>query len=123
MHIIPGNNVAFFDVDDTLVMWDTTLINKEPERAMLFQNPDDATNFWSLIPNYKTIRALKAHKESGGVVVVWSQGGWDWCKEVVGTLELTDYVDLIISKPKVIYDDIPASSFMDNRIDLGKDFR
>jgi hypothetical protein len=55
---------------------------------------------------------MKKHKARGHKIVVWSAGGWEWAKSVVETLELTEIVDLVMSKPAWFYDDIPSSSFM-----------
>jgi phosphoserine phosphatase len=99
---------AYFDVDDTLVMWHLPVT----DNAMAFSNPDDPSDVWMLEPNWSTIAMLKEHKRRGDKVVVWSQGGYDWAEEVVKTLKLEEYVDYCLSKPHIYYDDIPATNFM-----------
>lgn len=122
LKVISGIDTAYFDVDDTLVMWDTTLINENSNSAVLFDNPDDPKIKWLLLPNPKTIEALKAQKRAGGTVIVWSAGGWDWALEVVTKLGLIDYVDAVMSKPNRYYDDLPSSEFMGTRYDFSNHF-
>jgi hydroxymethylpyrimidine pyrophosphatase-like HAD family hydrolase len=118
MKIVEGFDFTYFDCDDTLVMWDTTLIDQNLDKCITFENPSDKNLKWLLLPNENTIQALKQAKAAGSTIVVWSAGGWDWALEVVTRLELKDYVDLVISKPMRYYDDIPSSQFMGRRYDL-----
>lgn len=118
MKIISGFDFAYFDCDDTLVMWDTTLINSNLDKCITFTNPDDSNLKWLLLPNERTIDALKQCKAAGSTVIVWSAGGWDWALEVVRGLGLEEHVDAVLSKPTRYYDDLPASQFMGTRYDL-----
>lgn len=58
------------------------------------------------------IDLLKSYKQRGYEVTVWSANGNQWAKEVVTKLGLTDYVDIVASKPLKYVDDKPADSFM-----------
>lgn len=103
------DNVAFFDVDDTLIMY------KYPEHR-----EDEAIDICiegslmsaHVIPHHWHIAQLKLHKAWGNGVVVWSRSGYDWCKAVVEKLGLTDYVDLVIAKPFYYYDDKPCCKIL-----------
>ena len=106
---IPDNSkgLVYFDVDDTLVIWG----KNDPDNSMTFICHGCVE---SLVPNTEIIMELKKAKKEGSTVVVWSQGGADWVEEVVITLKLEQYVDLIISKPDAYFDDLPAARFMRN---------
>jgi hypothetical protein len=104
---VPCGPTAFFDVDDTLLMWDL------PEDMML--NDDrlvsvqcrDAQDM--LLPNHHNILLLKKMSVRGHGIVVWSGGGSDWAEAVVKALELEDFVDVVTSKPTYYIDDIANS--------------
>lgn len=85
------------DVDDTLIMWEAT-----PEKPYTM-NIDGL----KCRPHEKHIELLKNLKAIGWNVVVWSQGGADHAENVVKHLELEKYVDVVMSKPEVIVDDLP----------------
>lgn len=105
--ILESDNAVFFDCDDTLCIWNPT--QEQAERGIKFNNYGYEVN---LVPHLRHIESLKLHKARNHRIVVWSAGGWEWAKEVVKVLELTEYVDVIMSKPKWVYDDLPASSFI-----------
>jgi predicted phosphatase len=104
--------IIMFDVDDTLVLW-----GKEGG----ISNDPNAVDFecmgtiYKLVPHEKHIEYLKKCKHDGFKVVVWSYGGMDWAYEVVTTLNLTKYVDLIMSKPEEYVDDMDCKIFMHKR--------
>jgi len=102
---------TYFDVDDTLVSWG---YNSAPIDGAVEIVCNGFSQF--LIPHKKHIEQLKAHKARGHTIVVWSQGGWQWAEAVVKGLGLEKFVDLCISKPLWIYDDLPAEAFMPKNI-------
>lgn len=104
--------VIYFDVDDTLVMWGrspkleldgiwihTDCREKRGERLFL-------------VPHKAHITKMKAHKEQGATVIVWSRGGGQWAQDVVTALGLTNFVDACIPKPDIAYDDLPATEVL-----------
>lgn len=101
---IEDRQTSYFDVDDTLVMWDV-------ENAQ-----DRADHIWidghCLVPHMAHIRKLKGHRKAKHIVVVWSAGGSDWAEQVINALNLQEYVDLIVSKPDIYYDDLRSSEFL-----------
>lgn len=124
MIVIPCTQPTFFDVDDTLVMWNSTPEELET-RGVDFTCPgslvtideDGEQGFapeWKtrLLPHRKHIEQLKKHKLRGHTVVVWSAGGYDWAAAVVKALGLETFVDLVISKPTWAYDDLQPNEFI-----------
>lgn len=122
MIVIPGNTIVYFDCDDTLVRWNPTSeqLNKEgiaiecPAGLICVDDELVPAPSWiaRVVPHKKHIDQLIRHKMRGHTVVVWSAGGYDWAEQVVKTLQLEQYVDLVISKPKWIYDDVPANQIL-----------
>jgi len=53
----------------------------------------------------KHIEELKSFKLQGNTVVVWSKGGRPWALEVIKALELEAFVDHVLQKPDILYDD------------------
>jgi hypothetical protein len=94
---------VYVDVDDTLVLWRPV---KEDDWVV------NLPRYGYLAVSSRHVTSIKQHKARGHLIVVWSQGGADWAEEVVKLIGLEDYVDLVISKPRWIYDDKPASYFM-----------
>lgn len=122
MIVIPCKQTTYFDVDDTLVMWNSTPEELE-QRGVDFECPgslvliDDELKespSWKtrLLPHRFHIEQLKKHKMRGHTIIVWSAGGWDWAAAVVKALGLETYVDLCISKPTWAYDDLQPNEFI-----------
>lgn len=111
MYYVRNDRLVYFDCDDTLVMWD----HPDRDRALYFPDPNYVTSMYSqgdpgyhLVPHRKHISKLKGYHRSGWFVVVWSAAGPEWAKSVVDTLNLRDFVSLVIGKPTVCYDDLPT---------------
>lgn len=106
---IKSDNVAYFDVDDTLIMWEYPP-NREDE---VIEVHIENTPFYGRgVPHKKHIDMIKRHKAWGNGVVVWSKSGWEWAKAVIEKLELTEYVDAVMSKPNYYYDDKPCCKIL-----------
>lgn len=117
MKVIQGDNVYYYDCDDTLVMWDNK--HKTETNTVLFNCHGFAEN---LVPHKGHIEHLKkAKKFDKATIIVWSAGGWEWAKTVVETLGLEDYVDAVMTKPSYYIDDLNCKEFMGTRI--YKDFK
>ena len=103
------DNVAFFDVDDTLILYewsadrDSEVIDISIEGSLMQAR---------VVPHKYHTNQLKLHKTWGNGVVVWSRSGHDWAKTVVEKLNLTQYVDLVIAKPMYYYDDKPCCKIL-----------
>jgi hypothetical protein len=124
MIVIENDNCIFFDVDDTLVMWDSGYVNEDSSNTIQIKDPyfvpmlyGQQSASYTLVPHDKHIQYLKDAKiKNKNTIVVWSAGGWEWAKSVVAALELEEYVDAIMSKPKSYVDDLSCNEFMGNRI-------
>ena len=106
MRVVENENMVCFDIDETLVVWNVPAGREE--EAITFDNFGYSER---LLPHHAHIKLLKQFKVRGQYVVVWSQGGYRWALEVVKRLGLEEYVDLVMSKPKWIVDDLPAAAW------------
>lgn len=117
MNIIKNELIFFVDIDDTLVVWGKA---KRGEKVIAVTNPyDDVQEY--LRPHKGHIKILKERKARGSTIIVWSAGGYRWAEAVIKALKLSDYVDLIMSKPFAYMDDKTSEHFMGERVYLGID--
>ena len=107
MKIFENDNVVFFDCDETLVIWNYA--KEDEQKTIKFDNYGYDVH---LLPHYEHMKLLQQFKARGHVVIVWTQGGFDWGKKVVETLGLSKFVDAIVCKPKWYVDDLPCEAFM-----------
>lgn len=119
MIVLEKENIKPFDVDDTLVMHDREPCNSD---TVMIVDPYSSFKVF-LAKNHPMIRLLKEEKARGGTIVVWSRGGYAWAKAVVEALELEPYVDLIMSKPMVYFDDKDVSEWLKDRVYIGPNTR
>lgn len=124
MITIPGDKIAYCDVDDTLVYWESTPEDKIAN-GVAFKCPGslrwcattssmvrDNQSIELLVPNDAQIEQLKRLKLRHHTIIVWSAGGVDWAETVIKTLGLEDYVDAVMCKPTYVFDDLPVEEFM-----------
>ncbi len=97
--IILEKPTVFFDVDDTLVMW-----NENLKGNTVCIECDGKLNH--MVRNEGNIEELKRHSMRGVDVVVWSKGGYYWATQVIRALGLTNYVAAVLTKPFCYYDDL-----------------
>lgn len=123
MNIIENENIVCYDTDDTLVKWPDNYTTPyapagtfEYNRKCFTDPYDNSSNY--LIPHEKHIALLKKHKGRGQFVIVWSAAGVKWAESVVKTLNLESYVDLIMTKPTKLVDDLPVHEIFPVRIYL-----
>lgn len=109
--ILESNLIVGVDVDDTLVSWE--FANEERPHPdcekveIVFQGK--TSKYWIFPAN---IRSLITHKLKGHNIVVWSGSGFEWAQKVVETLGLESFVDIIMSKPRWLLDDMKPEDFM-----------
>jgi len=108
MKVYPDNRTVYFDVDETLVMW-----NPGPNSIV-----DVYVDGRPGVAHAAHIDIVKRHRLRGSVVVVWSNNGSLWARKVVTALGLTPYVDIVITKPDTYFDDMDAAAFMGKRVYL-----
>jgi phosphoserine phosphatase len=99
---IKGNNAAFFDVDDTLILYTYPdhRLDEEIEIGI-----EGSLLQAKVVPHTRHVEMVKLHKTWGNTVVVWSRSGHEWARAVVEKLGLIDYVDVCMAKPFYYYDD------------------
>jgi FMN phosphatase YigB (HAD superfamily) len=96
MYVVRSSRIVFFDIDDTLVIWDWKPINPDGVGLVSINNPDGACSEL-VMPHNRHIQLLRQFKARGHTVVVWSQGGHAWAESVCKTLGI---------------DDLPTEAFM-----------
>lgn len=94
MIVLESDMTAFFDIDETLVLWG---------------------NGGSYKPHYAHIEQLKRHHLRGHKVIVWSKGGYKWAERVVKELKLERYIDIVMAKPAFLWDDLDTEKWMPKR--------
>lgn len=108
--VIRYDNIAYFDVDETLVFTENK-DKHEPKHAMITIAIPGKPGVLCEI-NQPQVDRLKMHRIWGNGVIVWSKSGFDWAEAVVNALELNDYVDAILAKPTYYYDDKKCCQFL-----------
>lgn len=114
MFILESDIVVYVDIDETLVSWTP----QGWDTVIEIENNGFKSSFTPILAN---IEQVKKHKLCNHRVIFWSAGGWAWAKKVVEVLGLMEYADGILTKPRWIIDDLPASEFIPecNRIYKG----
>lgn len=110
MFTIRSARTAFFDVDDTLLEWQSC--GQHEENAIRIVNNGHTFYKKAIWPN---VNGLKDHAHAGHVVIIWSAGGVDWATSVIKALKLEKYVDIILTKPDWYYDDKEAQYWLPER--------
>lgn len=122
MIVMPTDFSAWFDVDETLILWSPTEEQLEKE-GIVIECPGGAVivdqevvneSSWKVkvVPHKIHIEQLIKHKLRNQQIIVWSAGGYRWAETVVRALQLEQYVDLVISKPTWAYDDLDPQDYM-----------
>ncbi len=113
MITIENERVIFFDVDDTLILWEII----PGEETITFKCAFTG-DFLQVIPHLQNITLLKEKHARGYTVVVWSQGGFAHAQAVVKALGLEQHVALCMNKPSCYVDDLDANAWMPKRVYL-----
>lgn len=98
---ISDKRTAYFDVDETLIMWNADVNDKA---SVLVDSDDGCLVTYAHNEHIELMKNLKA---IGWNIVVWSQGGPDHAERAIKALKLEKYVDIVMPKPEIIVDDIP----------------
>ncbi len=114
MKIIENDATLFVDVDGTLIVHTADFPNNPTVEV-----PDPISD-WKLkfaihLPHVRLIREEAAR---GRCIVVWSRGGYKWATAVVRALGLENSVSYTMTKPYTYIDDVPASNWMYDRINM-----
>lgn len=105
---VPAGPVAYFDVDDTLVMWDIPKDIKLNDPRLIKIKCRDKVSY--SLPNWYNIDLLRQMARKGHGIIVWSAGGSDWAEAVVDALGLNNLVDVVTAKPSYYIDDVANPS-------------
>lgn len=103
MKIIKEDFVAGFDVDQTLIDWESGMNN-------ITITHNGITRSGRVMQ--KHVERIKMHKFWGNAVIVWSKSGSSFAETVVKALELEEYVDVVCAKTSWYYDDKKCEDFM-----------
>lgn len=106
MYIYEDDNLIFFDVDDTLVMWGDS---DNPDAIEIKDPYYDKVE--KLVPNQAHLKLLKRASGRGRGIVVWSHGGSLWAATVVKALGIEKFVNLVMTKPEYYVDDVPITEW------------
>jgi len=112
MYFTDSAPTVYFDVDSTLVFTEQEAPELFPDSSLEDWVEIGGRRFWVHRPHVEHMRDFHAR---GHNVIVWSQGGALWAKEVVITLGLTSIVHACLSKPSWIFDDKPVDSWLCER--------
>lgn len=96
MQVVKSDRITFFDVDDTLILWD----------KLDYALPIVEINGREFQVHTKHVQKIHDYHVMGFKVVVWSTSGFQWAETVVKALKLTNEVDYVMSKPHRIFDDV-----------------
>lgn len=107
---VDSDRVATFDVDDTLVTPNAELFSEST--PVEFGEPGRTELLYPITPHIKLLKEFAARDF---FIIVWSDGGQDWARKVVEKLGLTNYVDLVMSKPMWYVDDKEATDWCQKR--------
>ena len=99
------------DVDDTLILWDTS---KYPDLKEVEVSINDLTATVRI--NEKNVNLVKKLAKLDYTIVVWSQTGYDWAEAVSNAVGLSQYVSLYLTKPRYYVDDKECQKWMGERL-------
>lgn len=112
MKTVKFDNVAYFDVDDTLLIYEKDLPADRLHEVFELSIEDRPFFSTRVAPHHEHIERLKEHKAWGNGVIVWSRSGFEWAETAVKALGLENYVDACLAKPMYYYDDKPCCKIL-----------
>lgn len=106
-----NHQFIFYDVDDTLIMWDLEQYS-DLEDVYISDPYMDEPETYHFKKHKSHIEWLIRMHKRGEKIVVWSAGGQGWAQAVVDALGIGKYVDYVLGKPTCIYDDESPKNYM-----------
>lgn len=128
--VLASSNLIFFDIDDTLILWDTVFITEfeleaegeaELVGGVVIKDPHIFDKWFVFTPHRAHCNILRRNFAQGRQIVVWSAAGHLWAHAVITALGLDRYVTLIMDKPTIIVDDIPMEHWNPKTVYLKHD--
>jgi phosphoglycolate phosphatase-like HAD superfamily hydrolase len=110
MKVVESELIALCDVDNTLI--------KRVGYSDL--QLDYYGQLYYAVPLDKNIEFVKSLKARGYYIVLQSNNGWRWAKQVVEKLGIDHLFDECKSKPSKVVDDEPAVNWIPYTINLDK---
>lgn len=111
---IENENPEPFDVDGCIIYHADISTIPDSERIKISDVVTGGTVTVGI--NRPMVRLLMESKSRGSYVMVWSRSGHRWATDVITALGIMDHVDIIMSKPKVYFDDTPVSDWLKDRV-------
>lgn len=93
--VIASDRVTFFDVDDTLILWDKISLDL----------PVVNINGREFQIHTKHLQKIHDYHLMGFIVFVWSNSGYKWAQTVTEALGVQDKV-IAMCKPHRVFDDV-----------------
>ncbi len=109
MKVLNSEMIIMVDVDDTLLMWKD--YTQPGDNKIAVTDPYDGVTVY-LYPHTKHIDQIRKWKGRGYTVIVWSAGGVQWANAAIEALGLTDFVEMVMTKPSKFVDDLPANQIL-----------
>ena len=116
MKIFKSELPIFFDVDDTILIWEGNAYKPGKGKVKVIDPTDDRPRY--LKPHKRHVEFLKKCAKRGYQVTVWSAGGWAWAEAAVKALQLEQYVTKVETKPLKYVDDLEAHQILGSRVYL-----
>lgn len=107
MKVIDSETNVLYDVDGTLLLWTDPTV-PGPEKIEFVYG---GTTVY-LTPHNYHINLLKSYKERGYHITVASANGFAWANTALKALNITEYVDVVMTKYLKYIDDTPADKWM-----------
>lgn len=98
--VLNTDRVAYFDVDNTLIIWE---VNQFP-----FTMSTVIINGREFGIHKAHLKKIKDYATMGFLVIVWSNSGHQWAKQVAEALGIEKLV-YTTSKPHRVFDDQPLN--------------
>lgn len=116
-NVIANENIKVCDIDDTLIITKTGLLE---HRHVDVLDPVNGTMLTFRVhePN---VRLIKEELQRGAHVLVWSRGGWNWANNVISALGIDSKNITVLSKPLVYFDDKDVQHWLKDRVWLDPD--
>lgn len=111
MRVHGSTRSVWFDIDDTLVIWDWKSVSPDGEGCIYIVDPNNQLSCRVFV-HQRHIELMKQFKVRGHHIWVWSQGGSQWAAAVCLALGLENIVDDVVDKPSWYIDDLHASAWM-----------
>lgn len=112
MYKVLDGKTAYFDVDDTLIMWDVPKDYNGPTVEVKCRGQKEI-----VVPHWVNVAHLIKFAKRGYAIIVWSAGGSDWAEAAVKALKLEKFVVVVTSKPTYYFDDLHCERFMGTHMD------